>query len=215
MGRVANCLVCRAPFDFPAKVLRLVARPPGQHTPTALFNLALMYANGTGVPQDHTEAVRLFRLAVDQGDAGAQCYLGVMYTNGTEVPQDHAERSGCTSSPPTRGRPKRSTTSVMYEHGTGVQQDHAESARLYRLAADQGEARAQFNLALMYEDGTGVPQDHAEAARLYRLAADLGHAGAQAVQPRGDVWRRGPAGPRRGGSAVQALLRPGTRRSAA
>ena len=64
----------------------------------------------------------------------------------------------------------------MYEHGDGVPQDHAEATRLYRLAAEQGDARAQCNLGLMYEHGDGVPQDHAEAARLYRLAADQGDA---------------------------------------
>ncbi len=60
----------------------------------------------------------------------------------------------------------------------GVAQDHAEAARLFRLAADQGVASAQFNLDIMFADGRGVAQDHAEAARWYRLAADQGHASA-------------------------------------
>ena len=38
-----------------------------------------MYANGMGVPQDYEEAVRLYRLAADQGDAEAQSNLGWMY----------------------------------------------------------------------------------------------------------------------------------------
>ena len=67
----------------------------------------------------------------------------------------------------------------MYRHGEGVPQDYAEAARLYRLAAVQGNAKAQNNLGLMYDNGQGVPQDDAEAARLYRLAAVQGNAGAQ------------------------------------
>jgi TPR repeat protein len=55
-----------------------------------------------------------------------------------------------------------------------------EAARLYRLAADQGEAYGQNNLGVMYENGTGVAKDVAEAVRLYRLAADQGHSKAQA-----------------------------------
>ena len=51
--------------------------------------------------------------------------------------------------------------------------------RWYRLAADQGYARAQFSLGLRYTNGLGVPQDDAEAARWIRLAADQGHAIAQ------------------------------------
>jgi TPR repeat protein len=49
----------------------------------------------------------------------------------------------------------------------------------YRKAADQGNARAQFNLGVLYANGQGVAQDYAEAARWYRKAADQGHADAQ------------------------------------
>lgn len=45
--------------------------------------------------------------------------------------------------------------------------------------AKQGDAKAQFNLALMHANGQGAPKDYAEAARLYRLAADQGDANAQ------------------------------------
>ena len=67
----------------------------------------------------------------------------------------------------------------MYAMGRGVPQDDVEAVRLYRLAADQGQASAQYNLGVMYDDGRGVPQDDAEAVRLYRLAAEQGDACAQ------------------------------------
>jgi len=51
-------------------------------------NLALMYLDGSAVPQDHTEAVRLYQLAVDQGYAPAQHNLGALYAKGTGVQQD-------------------------------------------------------------------------------------------------------------------------------
>ena len=41
----------------------------------------------------------------------------------------------------------------MHKNGWGVAQDDAEAARWYRLAAEQGDADAQFNLGLMYADG--------------------------------------------------------------
>jgi len=50
-----------------------------------------MYEKGVGVPQDHAEAVRLYRLAAADGDVDGQCSLGGMYADGTGVPQDHAE----------------------------------------------------------------------------------------------------------------------------
>ena len=48
-----------------------------------------------------------------------------------------------------------------------------------RQAAEQGDARAQFNLGFMYHEGKGVPQDDAEAVRWFRMAAGQGHAEAQ------------------------------------
>ena len=41
----------------------------------------------------------------------------------------------------------------MYARGQGVPQDYAEAVKWYRLAADQGDARAQNNLGVMYANG--------------------------------------------------------------
>jgi hypothetical protein len=49
----------------------------------------------------------------------------------------------------------------------------------YRKAADQGDAKAQYNLGFMYDNGQGVPQNDAEAMKWYRKAADQGDAEAQ------------------------------------
>jgi TPR repeat protein len=58
--------------------------------------------------------------------------------------------------------------------------DDREAARLYKLAADQGNAGGQANLGLLYEEGRGgLPENDREAARLFKLAADQGDARAQ------------------------------------
>src|SRR6476469_4305989 len=48
----------------------------------AQCNLGVAYANGHGVTQDVSEAVKWFRLAAGQGDAFAQSNLGVAYAKG-------------------------------------------------------------------------------------------------------------------------------------
>jgi len=53
------------------------------------------------------------------------------------------------------------------------------ATKLYRLAADQGDVNAQYNLARMLEEGQGVEKNEKEAAKFYRLAADQGDAYAQ------------------------------------
>ena len=46
-------------------------------------------------------------------------------------------------------------------------------------AAEQGNAKAQYNLGVMYDKGLGVRQDYAQAVQWYRRAAEQGYAGAQ------------------------------------
>ena len=80
-------------------------------------------------------------------------------------------------------------------------QDEREAAR-YRLAAEQGDAWAQYQLGLFYEDGRGgLPKDEREAARLYKLAADQGNASAQVHL--GPFYDRG-----RGGHRSVSRVRP-------
>ncbi len=52
-----------------------------------------------------------------------------------------------------------------------VKGDYATAARLYKLAADQGHAKAQYNLGNMYALGDGVTQDYILAHMWFNLAA--------------------------------------------
>ena len=45
--------------------------------------------------------------------------------------------------------------------------------------AEQGDARAQYNVGVMYDNGIGVPENVAEADIWYRLASEQGDARAQ------------------------------------
>jgi hypothetical protein len=67
----------------------------------------------------------------------------------------------------------------MYGKGKGVPQDYAEALRWQRRAAEQGHAKAQFNLGEMYYFGEGIAQNYTEAVRWYRLAANHGDVDAQ------------------------------------
>jgi len=53
----------------------------------------------------------------------------------------------------------------------------AEQKKQRKLVAQakQGNADAQFTLAVMYENGDGVPRDEKTAMKWYRLAAEQGH----------------------------------------
>jgi len=57
----------------------------------AQFNLGIMYYEGTGVPENDTEAVKWYRMAAEQGDVSAQYNLGNMYGKGEGVPEDYVK----------------------------------------------------------------------------------------------------------------------------
>jgi TPR repeat protein len=76
-------------------------------------------------------------------------------------------------------------STVLWAASSGAQ-DQIEDLR---RRAEQGDVRAQFDLAVAYEAGRGVPEDCAEAFKCYRMAPDCGHAEAQAVV--GEMDREG------------------------
>lgn len=72
-------------------------------------------------------------------------------------------------------------TGLKYYTGDGVKQDYQEALKWFRKAADQGDARAQYNIGLMYDNGIGVALNHIEALIWYQKAADQGDTDAQAA----------------------------------
>ncbi|MGR9014619.1 MAG: J domain-containing protein [Gammaproteobacteria bacterium] len=79
--------------------------------------------------------------------------------------------------------PPSGTTSVkdMLQRADDLhdQGRYAEAFSLYRHAAEQGNAKAQFKLGVMYELGQSVKQDYTQAVSWYLKAAEQGNSNAQ------------------------------------
>jgi TPR repeat protein len=165
IGSLDTCPTCRAVIavteqENVRRLRRLLERPRGRYTPAAQNNLGVCYANGTGVNKDPAEAVRLYRLAADQGMADAQYNLGWYYENTTGVGQDHDEAVRWYRLAANQGYANaQHTLGNCYLQGIGASRgsakaagqpppaaDYAEAVRLYRLAADQGHADARRTL---------------------------------------------------------------------
>ena len=65
------------------------AWPQSRGTPRRNSSWASVTPPAEGVPKDDAEAVKWFRMATEQGHAGAQFNLGVMYASGEGVPEDY------------------------------------------------------------------------------------------------------------------------------
>jgi TPR repeat protein len=67
-----------------------------------------------------------------------------------------------------------------YHRGiNAIGKDTAEAIKWYRIAADQGDPRAQYALGFMNAEGGLMPQNYAEAIKWWRRSADQGYARAQ------------------------------------
>lgn len=162
----------------------------------AQYNLACMLESGWGTRRDIDHALRLYTAAAEQGHRLAMYDLAYMHQHGTIVVRDYAKAASlyrqaarlgaplannnlaymCVSAP---HAPPMLIICKRYRHGLGVAKSCSEAARLYKLAAGDNVACAQFNLGFMYQKGVGVRQDLREAVRLYKLAADQGDADAR------------------------------------
>ena len=76
----------------------------------------------------------------------------------------------------------------MYYKGEGVAQDYKEAVKWYRLAAEQGNANAQYILGLMYCLGQGVAQNFIEAHKWLNIAGANGEK--KATEFRDDVAKQ-------------------------
>ena len=127
-----------------------------------------MHQNGNGIPQDHTETAKWFRLIAEQ-EFGNPYNFGPMLDY-PEVMRWYylAEEQDRTDAQYNLG--------LMYYNGDGVAQDYTEAAKWYYRAAERGLADAQYNLGRMYYNGDGVVQDYTEAAKWFHRAAEQGDA---------------------------------------
>ena len=122
------------------------------------------------------------RTAAEKVDVAAQSVLGECYIEGlkslSKSPKLAAE--WVAKAAPAGIAYAQKCLGWMHDHGIGVVQDKIEAARLYRLAAKQGEGHATHNLALCLCRGEGCDTDAVQAVQWMRRAVELGVADAQA-----------------------------------
>ena len=142
----------------------------------AQYVLGLMYFNGDGVTQDHTEAVKWYTKAAEQGHAKAQYNLGVMYEKGEGVTRSFKEAVKWYTKAAEQGLDSAQyNLGNMYKKGYGVSYNYTEALKWYTKAAEQGYAIAQYKLGDIYS----ISYNYTEALKWYTKAAEQGNTMAQ------------------------------------
>lgn len=105
--------------------------------------LALMYAEGYGVVQDHVEAARWYRLAAQQGNAAGQFKLGDLYLQGLGVAEDYVEAALWIDRAARQGYLEAQLNiAVMHALGEGVPVDLVQAYAWFALATAQASPEA-------------------------------------------------------------------------
>jgi TPR repeat protein len=179
-GGLALMYGLRGKVDLPAAQERFIAAAKAA---SPVYPLWVTYLRAQGKcllrrdvgPDFRIGAADLESLQVDarRGDRDAALVLGFCLADGVGVPADHEKAMVLF----TRAAQDQDPVAL---NALGSMHDNAghrqEAARLYRTAADLGNARAMCNLAVCFESGLGVPEDMPTACGWYRKAADRGFA---------------------------------------
>ncbi|MGO8930472.1 MAG: trypsin-like peptidase domain-containing protein [Limisphaerales bacterium] len=145
------------------------------------WQLGCVFGSGRlGVAKDYVQAVKWYRKAAEQNDAGAQCGLGWCYSNGQGVPKDEVEALKWFRKAAEQNFAQAEfNLGQCYRRGQGVAKDEVEAVKWYRKAAEQNLADAQYNLGVCCENGQGVAKDAVTAVKWFHKAAEQNDAAAQ------------------------------------
>lgn len=129
--------------------VRLYEAAAGEGDPVAQYNLAVMHGDGQGgLARNNQEAVRLYKLAADQGYLPAFAALGTAHATGRGVRRDDAEAVRLFKLGVEQGDPEAyNNLGKMYAEGRGgLPRDMRQATAMWRAAADQGIQEAASNL---------------------------------------------------------------------
>lgn len=146
----------------------------------AMHDLAKMYLDGLGVPNDESSAEEYFakalrafldKLPSEKKPAYMQYRIGKMYQQGYGTEQDYTEAALWFQKSVDLGNQYSAySLASLYYYGNGVEQDYHRAYELYLFAAEKGNAYAQYQLAQMLNEGIGTAKDISSAREWYKKA---------------------------------------------
>ncbi|HTR26948.1 MAG TPA: AMIN domain-containing protein [Terriglobales bacterium] len=143
----------------------------------AATDIALLYANGKGVPRDPEQAVQWFQRAAEGGDASAQYNLALMYMRAEGVPRDYREAIRWLDAAADQNLvPPILALAEIYLQppNPSIAVDVNKGMQYYQKAASLGSAVAEVALGTMYTKGMTGKIDYDQAVGWYKKAAAQG-----------------------------------------
>lgn len=154
---------------------------------TAMVELGVLLANGTGVTKDEAAARKLFERAGQGGNARGMTNLAVLSERGGAAPMDPVKSRALLAKAAEGNSPEAQyQLGLMMQDGVGGAKDDAGARALFEKAAAQDHAGALERMGAFAQSGRGGPQDSSAAKTYYEKAAALGNEEAKAALKRSE-----------------------------
>jgi TPR repeat protein len=151
---------------------------------SAMVELGVLYATGSGVPKDDAQARKLFERAAAAGNPRGITNLASI-SGASGAPSDPAQtRASLSMAAQTNSAEAQYQLGLMMAEGAGGPQDDVAARALFEKAGAQGHSGALEWLGAFAEAGRGGPRDTNAAKAYYEKAAALGNENAKAALKR-------------------------------
>jgi TPR repeat protein len=151
---------------------------------SAMVDLGVLLATGSGVPKDQAEARKLFERAAAAGNIRGVTNLAALSTGGSTPSDPVKARAMLSSAAQANSAEAQYQLGLMMAEGTGGPQDDVAARALFGKAAAQGHPGALEWMGSFAQSGRGGSQDSSAAKTYYEKAAALGNENAKAALKR-------------------------------
>ena len=166
-------LIAEKKYDEALPLLREMA---DRKDAKAQGQLAMLYFEGKGVPEDYSKAAEWMQKSAEGGHAGSQSMMAWFYYKGTGVPRDYNKAFEWAQTSMEKGDANAAALLArLYRMGRGVSKDYSKALELFNKADGAGNIYAPAHIAYMYKTGQGVTRDYRQALDWYSKAGEKGN----------------------------------------
>jgi TPR repeat protein len=153
---------------------------------SAMVELGVLLATGSGVAKDEAQARKLFERAAAAGNPRGATNLAALSDSGVAPSDPVQARALLSRAAETNSAEAQYQLGLMTADGTGGPKDDVAARALFEKAAAQGHAGALERMGAFAQSGRGGPQDASAAKAYYEKAAALGNEDAKAALKRAE-----------------------------
>jgi uncharacterized protein len=148
---------------------------------SAMVELGVLLAAGSGVPKDEAQARKLFERAAEAGNPRGVTNLAALSDSGGSSSDLVKARALLSKAANTNSAEAQYRLGLMIADGIGGPKDDPAARALFEKAAAQGHPGALERMGAFAQTGRGGPQDSSAAKAYYEKAAALGNEDAKAA----------------------------------